>query len=195
MANNISQTKWAEHIRNCSDFSKEIALRMDLRDDAARNACFATILISANQHGLFVEPVPRDTMTPVMSLEAAAAKLNANAKSVETTAAAKDQKAAEKADEQIKDVPRNATEDQSNGQRRTSFLAGIQSARELLNKEGFTPPITPAGLNKIINDDLNFPGNLGTLDVDQLEKVTMHLSQKLDTFRANKKALEADAPF
>lgn len=192
----LTDTAYADHLRGCADLAIEIAQRMNIHEDSARQATFATVIINAERHNIFMEPHPPHSKTPVIPPEPAAADLSSEpVKSVETAAAAKDKAAAEKADAQVADMPRNPTEEQSDGQRRTSFLAAIQSARELLNKEGFTPPLTPVGLNKIINDDLGFPNNLGTLDVDQLEKVTMHLSRKLDTFRANKKALEADAPF
>lgn len=189
----LSGSAYADHLRGCADLAIEIASRMNIHEDGARQATFATVIINAERHNIFMEPHPPHSKTPVIQPEAAAVGLNSEpAKKVEPTAAEKDARAAARADAQIDDMPRTVTTEQSEGQRRTSFLAGITSARELLNKEGYQPPITPAGLNKLINEEMSIPGNLGSLDVAQLEKVTMYLSQKLDTFRHNAKALTTD---
>ncbi len=46
MANNLTQTKWADHVRGCADLAKEIAIRLDIRDDAARQAMLGEIRYS-----------------------------------------------------------------------------------------------------------------------------------------------------
>lgn len=186
----IKSDKFENHCIEMAKIAVKVGAVMDLKNDALQ-ACFATILISGDKHGVFLEPVPRDTKTPVIPETAVAVGVTEKQKGVLD----RDVAAAAKADEQIKDVPRVTTAEQDQGARRSSFLDAITSARELLNKEGFTPPVTPAGLIKLINEDLKIPGNLGTIDVDQLEKVIMYLSEKLDTFRANKKIAEEDAPF
>lgn len=177
----VGQTKWAEHLRGCADLAKEIANRMDIREDPARQAMLATIIISADRHNLFIEPHPPHSKTPVIPETAAAAGVTEKQEGVDRDAAA-----AEKADAQIADVPKTATPEMDEGARRTSFLAGIDSARLLLNKLGHKE-ITAAGLNTYIKKE--FPGKtmLSSLDVDELEKLTMLMSEKVDAQRAKAK--------
>lgn len=188
----LNETRYGDHLRGCADLAIEIAKRMNIHDDSARQACFATVIINAERHNVFMEPTPRDTKTPVIQPETAAVEPSVTTKGVETAAAEKDQQAAEKADEQINDVPRTITSDQSEGQRRTSFLAGIQSARELLNKLGHQPPITPKGLNAYIGKQFAPKTELGQLDVDELEKLTMLLSSKVDVQREKNTKINSD---
>lgn len=178
----VNNEKYAAHVLECAEIARRVGEALGLREDAARQACFATVCIDAKGHGVFLEPVPKDSKIPVSVPEAA------------VTAGGIDAVAAAKADAQIADVPKVTTPEQSNGARRTAFLAGIESARNLLNKEGHTPPITPVGLNAIIKQQ--FPGReqVGSLDIDELETLTMMLSQKLDEIRKRKES-EADAPF
>lgn len=183
----LTNTAYADHLRGCADLAIEIAQRMNIHEDAARQATFATVIINAERHNLFMEPTPRHTKAPVIPPETAAAGLNSEqAKKVEPAAADKDKQAAEKAASQISDVSKVTSPEQDAGARRTNFLSGINSARELLNKEGHVPPITPAGLNAAIAHQ--FPGKtqLGTLDVDELEQLLMFLSGKLDILRKKK---------
>lgn len=187
MANNLNQTAYGEHLRGCVDLANEMATRLNIHDDNARQACFATVIINAERHNVFMEPTPQHSKTPVIPPETAAVGLNSEqAKKVEPTAAEKDHKAAEKADAQINDVPKVSTPEADAGARRSGLLDGIAAARELLNKEGHVPPITPAGLNAAIAHQ--FPGKtqLGGLDVDELEKLLMFLSGKLDALRKKK---------
>lgn len=189
MANNITQTtqtKWADHLRGCASMTNEIAEILDIRDDAARQAMFATIAIDAKNHGVFLEPVPKDTKTPVIPPEPAAVEPVATKKGADEAAAVKDEQAAARADEQIKDVPRIVTPDEAEGGRRTAFLKGIESARDLLNKEGHVPPITPKALNAVIAHDFAPKTQLGSLDVDELEKLMMLLNSKLEVLREKK---------
>lgn len=186
--NNLTQSKWADHLRGCAQITNDITRMLDIRDDAARQATFATVCIDATKHNIFVEPIP-ESKTPVITPEPAAAELVANAERVETAAAEKDRLAAEKADAQINDVPRVTTPEQDQGVRRSTFLSAIESARNLLNKEGHVPPITPAGLKAVIKRDFAPHEQMGTMDVDDLERLMMALNTKLDELREkNRKA-------
>lgn len=178
---NLSSTAYANHLRGCADLAKEIATRMDIREDSARQAMLATLIISADRHNIFMEP------TPPNGKPTAAAP--------DDEAAVRDEAAAQKADAQIKDAPRNPTPEQADGAKRAALLAGITQGRDLLNKAGYTPIMTPKALNGIINDEMNIPGDLGSLDTDQLESVVKMLATRLETFKSNMKAIEADAPF
>lgn len=182
----IKSDKFEAHCIEMAKIAVKVGAVMDLKNDALQ-ACFATILISGDKHGVFLEPVPRDTKTPVIPPEPAAVVPSSEpAKSVETAAAEKDREAAEKADRQVEDMPRNSTPEIADGQRRTSFLAAIHSVRELLNKEGHVPPITPAGLNAAIAHQFPGKSQLGVLDLDELEQLVMFLSKKLDALREKK---------
>lgn len=188
----LTGTAYADHLRGCADLAVEIAGRMDIREDSARQACFATIIINAERHNIFMEPVPRDSKTPVIQPEPAAVEPGVTTKGVETAAAEKDVQAAAKADSQIDGVPKVSTPEQDAGAKRSALLEGIEAAKTLLNKAGFTPPVTPKGLLTMVNQDLDVPGNLGTMDNDDLEKIIKYLSEKLDTFKHNTSALAGD---
>ncbi len=179
----LNSTAYAEHLRGCADLSVEIARRMDIRDDSARQACFATVIINAERHNIFMEPVPRDSKTPV--------KPDIEGVTESKEGVNRDAAAAAKADAQIADVPKHATPEMDEGARRASFLAGVESARKLLNKLGHQPEITAAGLNSYIKKQ--FPGKtmLSSLDVDELEKLTMLMSKKVDEQREKAEKLAA----
>ena len=188
----LSSTAYADHLRGCADLSVEIAQRMDIRDDSARQACFATVIINAERHNIFMEPVPRNTKTPVIQPEPAVAS---KATTEGGNSKQRDEAAAAKADGQIKDIAPNPTPETAAAANRSVLLDAIDKGRNALNKAGHLPIMTPKALNDIINTELNIPGNLGTLDTDQLELVAKMLSDKLDNFKHNLKSLEADAPF
>lgn len=194
--NPLLVTRYADHLRGCADLAKEIATRMDIRDDSARQAMLATLIISADRHNLFLEPVPLDTKTPVKETAPASGNGTEQHKAAaKEVAAIFDEASAQKADAQVKDVIPNPTSEQADGAKRTALLDAINKGCNLLNKSGYTPIITPKALNEIINGELQFTGNLGTLDTDQLELVAKLLVGRLDTFKANAKAMEANAPF
>lgn len=196
--NGLQTTRYADHLRGCADLAKEIASRLDLRDDSARQACLATIIISADRHNLFLEPVPRDTKVPVKETAPIASGNGARVSDAvidQGVDQMRDEAAAQRADDQIKTAIRNPTEEQAKAAERTALLDAIDKGRNLLNKEGYTPIMTPKALNEIINDELKFEGNLGTLDIEQLELVAKLLVSRLETFKANRKALDAEAPF
>lgn len=181
--NPIQTTKYADHLRGCADLAKEIASRLDIRDDSARQACLATIIISADRHNLFLEPLPLNTKTVV--------KPNGG-EPAPVPSTERDEAAARKADEQIKEIVPNPTPEQADGAARAALLDAIDKGRNLLNKEGYTPIMTPKVLNEIIKDELRFQGNLGTLDTEHLELVVKLIAGRLDTFKANKRGLGAD---
>lgn len=188
----IANAKYAEHILECAAIAKQAGDFLGLRDDAARQACFATVCIDAKGHGVFLEPTPRDTKTPVIQPEPAAAS---NTTKEGGTSEERDEAAAAKADAQIPAIAPNPTPELADGVKRTTLLEAIEKGRSLLNKSGYTPVMTGKSLNEIINGELGMPGNLGTLDTDQLEIVAKMLMTRLDIFKSNMKALEADAPF
>lgn len=195
--NGMPTTKYALHILECAAIAKQVGEALGLREDAARQACFATVCIDAKGHGVFLEPVPPHSKAQVKEPVPAASGngTERHAAAAAEVAAIFDEAAARKADDQVKDVIRNPTPEQSDGANRTALLDAINKGCNLLNKAGYTPIITPKALNEIINSELKFEGNLGTLDVEQLELVAKLLITRLDTFKANKKALEAEAPF
>jgi hypothetical protein len=188
-SNGISTTAYADHLRGCADLAKEIAVRMDIRDDGARQAMLATLIISADRHNLFLAPTPEHSKTPV----------EPNGKPVPAVAVSNEQidrAAARKADAQIADVPRHSTHEEDTGTRRTLFLQTIQQGVDLLNKEGHVPPITPKGLCALIKKEFEGKDNLGSLDLDELEALTEMLSRRLDVLKAAKKAKQdEDIPF
>lgn len=200
MANNINQSKWAYHLCGCARVANDIAKILDIREDSARQANFATVVISATQHHIFVEPVPEDSKTPVIQPEPAAVESRVPEKGVDADKAAaetneeRDEAAAIRADGQIADMPRNPTPEIADGGRRTAFLKGVNSARELLNKEGHNPPVTPAGLNKFIAKE--FPGktSLDGLDTDELERLVILLGSKLEVLREKNNKAKAAEP-
>ena len=178
----LNQTKWADHLRGCAEIANEIAKMLDIRDDAARQAMYATICIDAKNHGVFLEPVPKDSKSPVGGTAAASTEAN---KSVEPLSP--DEAAAAKADAQIAEIDPTPTPEKAETAQRGALLAGIHSAVGLLNKEGHKP-ITPGGLNKFIESQFKASGKtqLGTLTVEELERLTMLLSSKIDVLREKK---------
>lgn len=194
MATNLQpNSKYIAHILECAEIAEQVAVKIGLRDDAAKQACFATICIDAKNHGVFLEPTPNHTKESVKAQvdklrtdtdPKFAPEMGAIADSLDSLV---DEAAAQKADAQIKDVPQHSTPEQDASARRTAFLKGIDDARNLLNKEGHVPPITPAGLNAYIKKEFPPTTNLGSLDLDQLEELTKKLSVKLDALRGKKK--------
>lgn len=161
MANNISQTAWADHLRGCAGMANEIADILGLRDDAARQATFATVTIDAGKHGVFLEPIP----------EAAVVEPDHQAKSVLPP-----QRATPPRGEVVgKNLGalRDPTPEQAEGANRGALLAGINSARELLGW-------TPVALNEYIQSKLKVNKDLGSLDLEELAQLTEKLSKRID---------------
>lgn len=213
--NGLQETKWADHLRACVDLSKEIADRMGIHADEARQACFATLVIASDRHNLFLEPHPPHSKTPVIQPEPAAVS-DGPAKKVESrsdqseTAAVNtaavgspskidiDEQRAQNADRHASEAIRNPTEAQADGAKRGALLGGISDAVKLLNKQGHVPPVTPGGLNKFIAKE--FPGKteLGVLETDELERLIMLLASKLEVLKekqAKEKAKSTDIDF
>lgn len=147
---------YGKYIAGLAEIAYAVCERYDLHDDAARQACFATIVIDAKDHMLFISD------------------------------AVKDKKGAEKTDAHIKEIDPNPTPDKFDDVTRETLLKGINDARESLNKEGYIPTLTPAALNLHIKNDLNLEGNLGSLDTDDLQKVIKWIAEKLTAHRAAK---------
>lgn len=186
---NLTQSRWADHLRGCAEVANDIAKILNIHEDGARQAMFATVAIDAKNHGVFVEPVPKDSKTPVIQPETAAAS-NATGE-VESTQK-RDEAAAAKADAQAKDVPKTTTPAQNEAARRQALHKGIESAVKLLNDEGHDPKITVAGLNAVIKREFDGKANLSFLDADEMEKLTKLLSDKLDDLRAKTKAASSN---
>jgi hypothetical protein len=85
----LSSTAYADHLRGCADLAIELAARMNIHEDGARQATFATVIINAERHNIFMEPTPKDTKTPAIQPEPAAAEPDNSVKGVETAAADK----------------------------------------------------------------------------------------------------------
>lgn len=186
MPSQQTNEKYTAHILECASIAQQVAQLIGLRDDSARQACFATVCIDAKGHGVFLEPVPPDTKTPTNG---------APKKTEQEIQDAFDRAAAKKADAQIADVPRQTSAEDDAGTRRTLLLQTVQSGVDLLNKEGHKPPITPKGLCAVIKKE--FPGkdNLGSLDLDELESLVKKLSDRLDKLRAEKPTTDDDIGF
>lgn len=199
----LTNTAWADHVRGCSDLAKEIAIRMDIRDDPARQAMLATIIISADRHNIFLEPFAREIAEAQLADRDAEKGEGLSTSAIRPEAAAatnglsnegadRDTAAAVKADAQIQTAIRNPTEAQADGAKRTALLMGINAARDLLNKAGHVPPVTPKGLNAYIANKFKDPPKteLGQLDTEELERLTMLLAKKLDALREKQSKID-----
>lgn len=182
----LNQIKWADHLRGCAQITNDITRILDIRDDSARQATFATVCIDATKHNIFVEPIP-ESKTPVIQPETAAVESRVPEKGVDL-----DKAAAEKADAQINDVPKTTTVEESDGARRVTFLKAVESARLLLNKEGHQPPITPIALNAVVKHDFAPKTQVGTLDTEELERLMMLLNSKLEVLREKNAKTQTD---
>jgi hypothetical protein len=152
---------YGKHLMGCAEIAYGICDRFGVHDDSARQACFATVVIDAKEQFIFISDRK------------------------------KDQDAAKKADSQVAEIDPNPTPEKADGVLRSQLLEKINDARELLNKAGHIPTMTPAALNGYIKTDLKLDGMLGTLDTDDLEIVLKGLSEKLDSQRAAKTASTA----
>lgn len=151
---NYVNSPYGQHIMGCAEIAYGICERFGIHDDSARQACFATVVIDAKEQLIFISPL------------------------------SKDRAAAAKADAQIKEIDPVPTAEKADGVLRTQLLDKINDARELLNKEGYIPTLTPAALNLHIKNDLKLEGNLGSLDTDDLEKVIKWIAEKLTAHQA-----------
>lgn len=201
MSANLNQTKWADHVVACSELANTVAEKMDIRDDSARQAMLATIIISADRHNLFLEPTPPNGKAPIKTTDSDSEGVlpaGSNKPDLPLVTERAPQRATPPKGEVVGGnlgALRDPTPEQAEGAKRTELLKGIEQARMLLIKEGYTPTMTPKALNEVIKADMNISGGVGVLDVEQLEFLIKKMNTTLDTFRANKEAMDADAPF
>lgn len=203
MATNLSQTKWADHVTACAELANSIANKMDIRDDSARQAMLATIIISSDRHNIFMEPAPSSGKT-------AAGNSSPGTSPTGQVSGAEPKTGRETAGETAPTLPqrktppigevtgenqgaiKDPTPEQAEGANRTALLDGVNKTVKLLNQAGLAPPMTPKGLNAYIASELKLEGNLGSLDADELGTLLKSLTEKLDTLKTNAKALEGD---
>lgn len=193
MTPNQKASKFEECLTEVAAIAKRIGQVLDLKADA-QQACFATILISADRNGLF--------------FDLANSELPPNGHTNETPqhevadGAKKDARAAAKADEQIKDVSRNPTPEQAEAAARKALIGGIKRACLLLNDEGFTPVLSSipkdgklSTLDQYIERETQLGKTFAEFDNEDLEALIKNLTLKLDVFKANKKGLADEAGF
>lgn len=185
MTPNQKASEFETALTEVAQIAKRVGQILDLKADA-QQACFATILISADRNGLLFSLANKE--------------LPENGHS--QTAATKDAQAAAKADAQIQDAPRDPTPQQAEAGASKALRDGIKRACLLLNQEGFTPALssiakngTPSTLDQYIQRETQLGKSYAEMDVEELEALTKNLSFKIDTFKANKKALEAEVGF
>lgn len=164
-------TKFEAHLREIANIAKRIGEQLDLKADA-QQACFATILISADKHGVFF-----DVAHPEM------------------TETAHDRQAAAKADAQIQTATRNPTEAEAEAGALTALKEGVKKACRLLNAEGYTPPLRPATIDDYIKKETQLGKPFAGLDSEDMEALIKNLSFKLEEMKGKKKAQEDDAGF
>jgi hypothetical protein len=170
MANNLTGTKWADHVRGCADLAREIAGRLDIRDDPARQAMLATIIISADRHNIFLEPIP-ERIAPVLI----ASELLREAAKADSTWRQEPPKGEVVGEN--RGALRNPTPEQAEGATRDALLAGISSARELLKMDG-------KQMNEYIAAKMKTTKTLGMLTVDELSTLTEKLCKRIDAEKA-----------
>lgn len=183
MTSTEKASKFEASLTEIANIAKRIGQVLELKADA-QQACFATILISADRNGLFFDIANPEIPT------------NGH------TAAAKDAQAAHKADAQIQDAARNPTPEQAEAGAAKALRDGVKSACLLLNQEGFTPALSsianngsPSTLDQYIKRETQLGTLYAEMDSEDLEALTKNLSLKLDTFKANKKSLETKVGF
>jgi hypothetical protein len=164
-------TKFEAHLREIANIAKRIGEQLDLKADA-QQACFATILISADKHGVFF-----DVAHPEM------------------TETAHDRAAAAKADAQTKDIPRHPSPEEAETGALTALKEGVKKACRLLNAEGLTPPLRPATIDAYIQKETELKTKFTEMDSEDLEALLKNLNFKLDDLKSKKKSREDDAGF
>lgn len=188
MANNITHTRWADHLRGVAGLANEIADILDIRDDAARQACFATIAIDAGKHGVFVEPIP-EAASPIKRGNEVVSEAAPRPRRVEPPKG-------EVVGENLGAL-KDPTPEQAEQGKREALMDGVQAACKALNLAGYTPAMTATRLNKYIKEKLDLDGGLGVIstDNDNLELLLKRLNETLDTFKSNKKGMDIDPGF
>lgn len=156
---------YGQHIMGCAELAQAVCERFGVHGDEARQACFATIVIDTKERFIF------------------------------ETSGEKDEKAATKADAQIKEIVDKPTVEQAEQGAKDALMEGVKKAVRLLNSDGYTPPLTPNGLSDLIVAKLEIDTPFEKLDSEELEKLIKVLSDMHDTFKANTKGLEDQAGF
>ncbi len=169
-------TKFERHLQEVAGIAKRIGEKLDLKADA-QQACFATILISADKHGVFFD-VAHPELPPSGH-----------------TATQKDAQAAAKADAQAQTAPRRPTPEQAEDGAKTALKEGIKKACRLLNEAGYMPPLRPATINDYIKKETELGRPFAELDAEDMEALIKNLSFKLDEMKAKKQASEEEAGF
>lgn len=161
-------SSYGKHLMGCAEIAYGICERFNVRDDSARQACFATVVIDAKEHFIFASDFQKEQA----EVEKSVAKANGH----------------------IKEIDPNPTEEKFAEVARGQFLEKINEARELLNKEGHDPQITPAGLNALIKKEFQVD-NLGMIvDNDMLSELLKKLLDRLDVLRSFKKEAKTTVP-
>jgi len=176
MTPNQKASKFEAALTEVADIAKRIGQRLELKADA-QQACFATILISADRNGLFF-----DLANP---------ELPPNG----TTEVSRDEQAARKADAQIQDAPRQPTPEQAEAGALKALRDGVKRACRLLNEEGYKPVLSPTTIDAYIKKKTELGKPFGDLDSEDLEALIRNLTFKLDELRAAKKSQEDKAGF
>lgn len=172
-------SKFEAALTEVAAIAKRIGQQLELKADA-QQACFATILISADRNGLFF-----DLVNP---------ELPENGHT--------DKKAAEKADAQIKDAPRRPTPVQAEDGAKKALYEGVKGACQLLNREGFTPALSnqskdgqPSTLDAYIKKETELGKPFAEFDSEDMEALIKNLNFKLEEVRTKKKEQETGAGF
>lgn len=196
-SSDINQTAYAEHLRGCADLAKEITARMDLRDDSARQACFATVIINAERHNIFMEPTPRDSRTPASGN----GSVPGPAKLAEQ-ASGKPKDYAAPVSPQNAGAVKNPTPEQAEAGAKLALRDGVKRACLLLNQAGYVPALSNipkdgklCTLDGYIKTETQLGKSFVDLDSEDLEALIKNLSLKLDVFKHNVKSLEDSAGF
>lgn len=173
-------SKFEAHLIEIANIAKRIGQQLDLKADA-QQACFATILISADKHGVFFD---------VASPEQA------------TDANKKDIQAAANADAQIKDTPRNPTPEQAEAGAQKALRDGVKRACLLLNQEGIDPKLSNqvkkgdrSTLDQYIAKETQLGKLYAEMDSEDLEALIKNLTLKLTEIQGKKKAKEDEVGF
>lgn len=180
MTKDEKTSEFENHVLEIARIAKKAGERLDLKADA-QQACFATIMIAAGNQGVF--------------FRVANPELPKNGHTA-------DAKAAERADAQIRDVPRHPTSEQAEEGAKKGFREGVKNACRLLNQEGFTPVLSnqskdgqPSTLDLYIKKETQLNKPFAEFDSEDMEALIKNLSLKLEEIKGKKKEQETGAGF
>lgn len=184
MTPNQKASKFEAELTEIANIAKRIGQILELKADA-QQACFATILISADRNGL------------LFSLANPELPPNGH-----TEAAQKDMTAAAKADAQIQDAPRQPTPEQAEAGAKKALYEGVKRACLLLNQEGHTPALSnqskggqPSTLDVYIQKETQLGKPFAEFDSEDMEALIKNLSFKLTEIQEKKKQQAEGAGF